>query len=310
MTSDDTMKIAITGCTGMIGSDLAELALSKGIEVVAIVRPNSERLSNINKYKGIEIIEADLKDYNDIKTTSKCDMFFHLAWNKTSVSGRDDVDVQVDNIRYLLDSIRLAKRMGAETFVGAGSQAEYGLVSEPINGDTTVDPISGYGIAKYAGGKMGKLLCDQLGMRFNWARILSVYGIKDSEKTLISYVINTLLKGETPELTPCEQLWDYIYSKDAADAFLSIGLNGKNGRTYTIGSGNGRPLKDYVEDIKNLIDENAKIDYGSKDYYPHQPMYLKADIRQLTEDTGFTPRYSFKEGVKEILDSKKESDII
>ena len=299
------MRIAITGCTGMIGSELAERALDKGIEVIAIIKPNSKRLSNIKEHNGIQVIEADLKEYDDLDTTLKCDLFYHLAWDKTSVAGRDDVYIQADNIKYLLDSVKLAKRMGASAYVGAGSQAEYGLVSEPINGDSPVNPISGYGIAKFAGGKMGKILCEQLGMRFNWARILSVYGIKDSDSTLISYVISTLLEGKIPELTPCEQLWDYIYSKDAADALLSIGLNGKNGRTYTIGSGNGRPLKDYVEDIKNLIDKNAKINYGSKDYYPHQPMYLKADIRQLTKDTGFTPRYSFKEGVKEILDSKK-----
>ena len=197
----------------------------------------------------------------------------------------------------------------SSVFIGIGSQAEYGPINEPINEKTNVDPQSGYGIAKYASGKLAKLYCDQLNIRFNWIRILSVYSSKDSEYALIPYLIHSMLSGISPELTPCEQYWDYIYSKDVAKALYLVGLKGVNGKTYPLGSGECRMLKDYVKEIHSLINPDIPLKFGSKAYYPHQPMYLHADISELVKDTGFQPDYSFKEGIIEILKEIKKDNV-
>lgn len=295
------MIIAITGATGMIGRALISNALSKGDNVIAICRPNSRRIDSLPDSDRLEVIESDISGYADIKGIRSCDLFFHLAWKETFGASRDDVHLQCENIAYALDSVDLAHSWNAIAFVGAGSQAEYGRQECPLNGDTPVDPTSGYGIAKYAAGKLCGLSCSQKGMRFNWARILSVYGNDDADHTLVKYVINTILDGGTPELTPCEQKWDYIHSNDAAEAMYAIGVKGVDSRTYCIGSGDPKPLRWYVERIRDAANPVAELKFGARQYYPHQPMMLCADITQLTKDTGFTPTVKFEDGISEVV---------
>ena len=295
------MRIAITGATSMIGLALIKCALEEGHEVIAVVRPGSAGVANIPRSGKVNVTECDMSEYESSFGNDRCDLFFHLAWDKTVASGRDDTDVQLKNLRGSLDAVKLAKSWNAHSFVGVGSQAEYGLLKGKADSHTPTDPTSGYGIAKYSAGKMSALLCKQLGMKFCWSRIFSSYGEHDRDFTLIMYLIRTMLNGDPPELTKCEQTWDYIYAEDAARALLAIGLKGIDGRTYNIGSGECRSLKKYVTDVRDSIDPGIELKFGVKDYYPHQQMFLCADIGELTADTGFVPRYDFKEGIARTL---------
>ena len=298
-------NILLTGATSMIGVAIIKAALKCEYSITCIVRKNSSRLNRLCGFENVKTVECDLKDYKNLNLEAVYDGFIHLAWDKTSVAGRDNVETQLDNIKYTLEAVKLAKRSGCKVFIGAGSQAEYGIQTAPLTPSTPVKPESGYGIAKFSAGKFSQLLCNQLNIRFNWLRILSAYGYGDGENTLISYVINTLKKGESPELTPCTQIWDYIFCDDVAEAFLCVLKNGKDGKSYPLGSGNGRELTRYVEDIRDLTDKNIPLKFGAKPFYPHQPMYLVADISELSADTGWLPKTSFKDGIQKILNAQK-----
>ena len=285
----------------MIGAALTRCAVKEGIEVLCIVRKDSGRLDNIPQSDLVKIEYCDINEYCSLNLSSSYEIFYHLAWEKTFGASRDDVNTQVKNIQYTLDAVRLAKRLGCKKFIGAGSQAEYGIVTEPLRPDTPVNPESGYGTAKYAAGKLSRLLCSQLDLQFNWVRILSVFGPLDGNQTLIMYVINELKAGRSPELTKCEQVWDYLYCDDAAKAFLAIGKNGVDGKTYPLGSGNEKKLSEYIEAIRDIIAPGVTLQLGRKEYYPHQPMYLCADISELSHDTGWKPEVSFEEGVRKLI---------
>ena len=288
-------KIIITGATGCVGSAIVRRALAQGMEVTCIVHEGSKRLSNLPQDKRVKIVECNLSNYSSLQIPGEHDAFIHMAWEQTFGASRDDAEVQMRNIQYTLDACHLAKRCGCQVFVGAGSQAEYGVQSVNLTPDLPVNPESGYGIAKYAAGKLSAMLCRTLGMRQNWVRILSVYGPNDGENTLISYVIRELKAGRSPELTKCEQIWDYLYADDAADAILAIAEKGVDGKAYPLGSGKGRKLSEYVEDIRKIINPNIEIKYGAKQYYPHQPMHLVANISELSLDTDWNCRSSFGE---------------
>ena len=294
-------KIVITGATSMIGSAIARCALDNGYYVLCLVRKNSSRIKNIPKSEKLSILQVDQSEYAQLEIHDKYDEFYHLAWEKTFGSSRDDVDTQENNIKYTLDAARFANRIGCSVFVGAGTQAEYGPVAEPLKPDTPINPQSGYGIAKYAAGKLCKLLCAQLGMRYNWLRIVSTFGPLDSHHMLIMYVINELMSGHSPELTKCEQIWDYLYCDDAAKAFLAIGNYGVDGKAYPLGSGNPRKLSEYLESLRDIVKIDGVLRFGEKEYYPYQPMYLYADISELTIDTGWKPEISFEDGIKKII---------
>lgn len=288
-------KVIVTGATGCVGSTVVRRALANGMEVTCIVHQGSKRLSNLPADDRVKIIECNLSDYHSLKIEGKHDVFIHLAWEKTFGASRDDAEVQTRNIQYTLDACQLAHRCGCKVFVGAGSQAEYGVQEVDLTSDLPVKPESGYGIAKYAAGKLSALLCKNIGIRHNWVRILSVYGPNDGENTLISYVIRELKAGRSPELTNCEQIWDYLYADDAGDAIIAVAEKGVDGKAYPLGSGRGRKLSEYVEDIRQIVNPAIEIIYGAKDYYPHQPMHLVADISELSKDTGWKPKSVFFE---------------
>jgi UDP-glucose 4-epimerase len=52
--------------------------------------------------------------------------------------------------------------------------------------------------------------------------------------------------------------------------------------------------------MRDIIAPDIALQFGKKEYYPHQPMYLCADISELTNDTGWKPEVSFDEGIKKI----------
>ena len=294
-------KIIVTGATGAVGSAVVRRAIENGKDVTCIVHQGSKRLGNLLQSDNVHIVECNLQDYRTLSLDGQYDAFIHLSWEKTVGASRDDAEVQARNIQYTLDAVQLAHRCGCSVFVGAGSQAEYGVQSVDLTPDLPVKPESGYGIAKYAAGKLSAMLCKSFEMRQCWVRILSVYGPNDGENSLISYLIREFKAGNSPQLTKCEQMWDYLYADDAADAILAVAEKGDDGKAYPLGSGKGRRLSEYVEDIKNAIKPSIEVQFGAKDYYPHQPMHLVADIEELTEDTGWKPNVEFNDGVKIIL---------
>lgn len=286
-------KIILTGATGMIGSAIVREALKQDYDITCLVRASSSRIKNILQDNRVHIIDCNISDYKTLELKDNYDIFLHLAWNKTTGGGRDDVDSQLQNIEYTLNAVRLAKRVGCKVFIGAGSQAEYGIQTVPLTPKLPVNPESGYGIAKYTAGKFAGMLCNQLGIRFNWMRILSVYGPNDGENTLISYVCRELKAGRSPELTKCEQTWDYLHCDDAARAFLAVAERGVDGKTYPLGSGCGKKLSEYINDFQKLLAPDVSVKFGAKKYYPHQPMYLVADVSELEEDTGWKAEIPF-----------------
>lgn len=301
-------RLILTGATGMIGSAIVSCALSLGYEVLCLVRKDSPRLGNIPRDKNVSLLSANLSDLAAVELHGRYDTFIHLGWDKTYGNSRDNVDTQLDNIRYTLDAVRLAKKAGCSVFVGAGSQAEYGPVANPLAPDTPTNPESGYGIAKLSAGLFARLLCKQIGLRFNWIRILSVYGVKDAPHTLIKYVISELLAGRSPELTPCNQVWDYCDARDVARAFMAVSERGLDGKFYVLGSGIGHPLHEYLTKIQNIINPSIPLGFGEKPYFPHQPMYLVADISALDEDVGWRPSIRFEDGIRDVVAHMTRND--
>lgn len=302
-------RVAITGATSMIGCALVEFCLNEGMEVIAFIRKNSSKLSVLPISKKLKIIEADLADFSALNIDAYCDVFFHLGWGGTNKQERNDTMVQLKNIEYTLDAIRLAHKMNAKRFIGSGSQAEYGVINEKITKDTPVNPNTAYGIAKYASGKLGLLECQNSGIEFIWARIFSAYGIGDRADTLVMHVINSFLKGETPKLTSCNQTWDFIYSEDVARAMFSLAQKGINGKSYLIASGHSKPLYDFVMEVKSKFGNNISIEFGAVEQIIGKIVQLDVDINEIVNDTGFKAEVEFSEGIDRIIKWMNQEEV-
>lgn len=303
-------KAVVTGPTGLIGKALIDKLISENIEVFAVCRPNSKRINTISNNHFVNIIQCDMDNFAELKNIigTNCDVFFNLAWEGTySRQNSFDMYLQTQNIKYSLDAVQAAKDLACEVFIGAGSQAEYGIKSDIMRPDTYLEPVSGYGMAKLCAGQMTRYQCQQAGIRHIWPRILSIYGVGDGKQTLISSAIHSMLAGEKLSMTAGEQLWDYLYAGDVADALFAMAKKGKDGAVYVVGSGQVRPLKEYINIIRDLIDPNLEIGFGDIPYFKDQVMHLEADITSLTNDTGWKPKTSFEDGIKMLIEYHRNS---
>ena len=295
-------KAVITGATGAIGIALIHELIKHEIEVLVLCRKNSNRRNNIPFHSLITIKECNLDEFHMFEPQeADYDVFFHLAWKGTTGSDREDMYLQNLNVKYSLDAVKLAKRMGCRKFIGAGSQAEYGRTNEKLSSRTNTFPETGYGIAKLSAGFMTKQFAHQLGMEHNWVRFLSVYGPGDWDESLIMSTIRKLKAGEIPNFTKGEQLWDYLYSCDAAEALRLISEKGIDGKTYVIGSGQANPLSTYLKVIQEIVNKDVPLNFGAIPYSNNQVMNLCADISEVKQDTNWFPKTSFIEGIMSML---------
>lgn len=315
-------RVIITGSTGAIGMALIEYLNRKNIQVIAMVREDSKRKRQINESGNFVVVECSLDRLRELPIkihaaierkqwdrNQRIDVFYHLAWDGTFGDSRNDVHLQNRNVTYVLEAVNAAVKMGCKTFIGVGSQAEYGRFEGKLNSKVSTFPDNGYGIAKLCAGQLSRIQCSQLGIRHIWVRILSIYGRYDGEETMIMSSIRSMLNGESPEYTPAGQIWDYLYSKDAADALYLAAERGRDGAIYCLGSGCARPLKEYIEIIRDEINPEIPLKIGAKPYADKQVMYLCADITDLQNDTGFVPKYSFEEGIKETIKWARQRQI-
>lgn len=301
-------KVVITGATGMIGRALIKYLLEKDISILAIVREGSKKALDMPKHKSLRIVECSLNNLKKLEILeNNYDTFFHFAWDGTFGNSRNEEEIQSNNIQYTIDALKLAKRLGCNTFIGAGSQAEYGRVEGIINENTGANPENFYGKAKLEAGKVSRKVASNEKIRHIWTRIFSVYGPYDNEKTMVMSSINKMLfEQESPEYTKGEQMWDYIYSEDVAKAFYLIGEKGKNNATYCIAQGEAHPLYTYIEQIRNKINKDITLKLGVIPYSEKQVMNLRVDISKLKEDTGFYPEYTFEKGIEKTIKWCKE----
>lgn len=295
-------KAIITGVTGTIGMALLQELTEQGMEVLAICREGSDRNARIPHDPKIKCIECSMDRLENITAEEygRYDVCYHLAWMGTTGKSRNDMYLQNRNVRYALDAVEMAARLGCHTFIGAGSQAEYGHVQGKLTPATATNPVTGYGIAKLCAGQMTRERAHQLGMRHIWVRVLSIYGPYDGKQSMVMSGIYELLAGKIPQYTKGEQQWDYLYSGDAARAFRMLGEKESEG-VYCLGSGQVRPLKEYIELIRKNVDPRAKVTLGAIPYQENQVMYLCADISRLTAETGFVPETSFEEGIRKTI---------
>ncbi len=282
---------------------LLEKYRSEGWEVLAVCRKGSGRNSRIPSDPKITVIETDLSRLDQVEPLDQkpYGVFYHLAWGGTFGADREDVLLQLKNIEGTLKAVTLAKRLGCSVFIGTGSQAEYGRTDAALRPDTPAFPESGYGMAKLCAGQMSRKACEQQGIRHVWVRILSVYGPFDGAGTMVSTALRRMLRGEDCAFTKAEQLWDFLYSADAADALYRIGQRPLHGRVYCLGSGQALPLKEYILKIKALTQSSSAVKFGEIPYSSGQVMHLCADISALTQDTGFIPATDFAAGIRQTI---------
>jgi len=292
-------RIVVTGATGFIGRHCLPLLEEKEYEIHAFSsssQPDFER-SKIIWHKVDLFHQSRLKEIiEDIRPSH----LLHLAWyvepGKWINSPKNYRWVQAS-----LDLLLAFSECGGQRAVMAGSCAEYDWrYSYCIEGLTPMKPNTVYGTCKNALQEMFGKLIDNMELSGAWGRIFFLYGPHEHPARLVSSVIQSLLANQSAQCSHGNQLRDYLYVKDVADAFVAL-LESHIVGPVNIASGLPIALKEIVFKIAEKLDGKDLVRLGAINASTDEPALLVGDINRLSKEVGWQPKYSLDQGLLETI---------
>lgn len=297
------MRVLITGATGVIGLALIEELSARSCDVLVLASPGSPRNNSLARTTSpaVRWQECGLSEYESFTCSERFDAMIHMAW--TGGMDRWNIDLNLHSARQCAMAVRLAARLGCHTFIGTGSQAECGQQTSPLTADTRCTPDTPFGAAKNLARDLARIEASRMqGMRFIWARILSIYGPRDRETAMVTTTLRKLIRGEMPEFSSGEQIWDFLYADDAARALADMLERGHDGQIYVVGSGNARPLRDYLAALVRPFGVDLAQCLGKVDAGVSTPQMLVADTTPMREHLGWASHVDFDQGVARTIE--------
>lgn len=303
-------KAIVTGANGFIGTALCKELTAQSVEVIAVVRNEEEIISEIKDLPGLRIVYCDLKEFRNLYQWIEdrdIDVLYHLAWVGSAGPLRGDSDVQLQNIQYTCDTVRVCADMMCKKFVFASSIMEYEIAAlmetEMTPGINTL-----YSSAKVAADYMARTIAGALGVEYVRAVISNIYGPGEKSPRLINTSLRKLLANEHCAFSEGKQMYDFIYITDAAKTFVAIGEKGRNNKTYYIGSREPKPLKEFLCEMRDQVDPKIEIGLGEISFYGPSLSYQEFDVEAVKNDTGFVTEISFATGIKNTIEWLKETE--
>jgi len=295
-------RAIVCGGAGFVGSAVVEALIRHGVEVCAVVKPGFQDSPERFRLEGLHIpvVECDLRD---ISTLGRClpwdgaDVFYQLAWEGTSGEEMTDYSLQLQNVKWTLDSIAAAAKLRCRKFIGAGTISQDELATEEgrrYQGDRHRLYRCAAQMCEY----MGQSVAYEQGIEFIWPVIANVYGEGELSPRLMTTLIRKLIAGESMDMSAGGQTYDFLYRSDAGEAFYRIGEFGRPNRRYNIASGEMRSLKAYLCQVNKMIAPAIELGWGRRPTSGAALGRGSFDISALQEDTGFEPEVSFPEGIR------------
>jgi len=307
----------ITGITGQDGSYLAELLLTKGYQVVGMVRRSSvvtsERIQHFQDE--IEIIQGDLHDQSslmDLIEQYKPDEVYNLAaqsfvptsWNQPVLTG----EVTALGVTRMLEAIRL---LSPKTrYYQASSSEMFGKVHEVPQRETTpFYPRSPYGVAKL----YGHWITVNYRESYDLFAVSGILFNHESPRRGTEFVTRKVTYGAARiklglandlHLGNMEARRDWGFAGDYVDAMWRL-MNNDHPEDFVVGTGETHSVRELCEKAFSYLD----LDYC--DYVIQDPRYIRpaevdllvADSTRVREKLGWEPKVNFDGLIEMMVDA-------
>lgn len=300
------IKSLVTGGAGFIGSHLVDKLLANGHEVVAIDNFFSGGKRNIEHNldnKNFTFKKIDIREKNQINELSNdFDYVFHLAGIADIVpSIENPVDYFDTNVKGTLNLLEFSRTNNLKKFLYAASSSCYGLAKNfPTKETDPTSPEYPYALTKYLGEEMVKHWGYCYKMPVNSLRLFNVYGPRSRTSGAYGAVFGVFLSQKINNkpftiVGDGRQTRDFTFVTDVASAFFEVATSDVINEIFNIGSGS-------TYSINHLTDLLG----GEKVFIPKrpgEPDCTFADTSKIKKLINWTPRVSFVDGVKVMLDN-------
>ncbi len=320
------MKILITGGAGFIGSAVVRLAVARGHEVInldaltyAACLDNVASVASSNLYT---FEKADIRDRAALDTVlgrHNPDAILHLAAEShvdRSIDGPGTfIETNVTGTYTLLEAARAhwegRGRPDGFRFHHVSTDEVFGTLGETglFTEDTPYAPNSPYSASKASSDHLVRAWYETYGLPTLMTNCSNNYGPYHFPEKLIPVVILKALAGEPiPVYGAGENVRDWLYVEDHADALLTVLETGQVGRSYNIGGHNEMRNIDLVRVICALLDER-RPDAAPHDRLitfvtdrPGHDLRYAIDATRIQVELGWTPSVTVEEGLARTVD--------
>jgi nucleoside-diphosphate-sugar epimerase len=293
------MKIIITGSTGFVGRHLIPKLLSKNYINLELTRnlnvSNQLYEDKTQKY----LIDEDQNEL--VKTIEEFnpDVIIHLASFLTSLDDYNSLNKLLDsNITFFCRLLDATKNIDLKLFVNTGTFAEY------HSSNNVFDPAYLYAASKSA----SRSFLDYYSKVYNFKQTtvvpFTIYGGIDTQKKIIDIIHDSTINSNPVDLSPGEQILDFIHIDDVTDFYIVLIQNQHNipnKSNFQLGSGVGNSLKQVAQLIEKISAKKTNINWGGKQYRNSDIMYAVADISEIINTFHWCPKINLIEGIQKLV---------
>jgi UDP-glucuronate 4-epimerase len=300
------MKILMTGSSGFIGTHLT---------------------ARLEKDYELYHLKNDLLSFEDVEhevLTQKPDIIVHLA-ARTEVEKSFYEQVTFSQINYVgtVNLIEAACKLDNKPyFVFASTMEVYGwqpisdLIKEgkevkslpAFDEDTIPHPNAPYAVAKLACEKYLEYAHRAQGLDYAFIRQTNAYGRKDNDFFVTEQIVSQMLKNpDEINLGYAEPYRNFIYIDDLLDAWTTVITNRDKcaNNMFTIGPDQPIQISQHVTNIASLIGWTGKVNWNTKPKRHGEIYLLNSNSNKLTHLTGWRPKVSYWQGLKETVNHWK-----
>lgn len=319
------MKLLVTGGAGFIGSAVVRQAIARGHEVVNLdaltYAACLENVASVADSPNYVFEHADIRDrtaLDRIFANHEPDAVMHLAAEShvdRSIDGPGDfIDTNITGTYQLLEAARSYWMTQGKpqdfrfhhisTDEVFGSLGEEGQFTET----TRYDPRSPYSASKAASDHLVRAWGETYGLPFVLTNCSNNYGPYHFPEKLIPVVILNALAGKViPVYGKGENVRDWLYVEDHADALLTVLEKGRLGRSYNIGGENEARNIDLVRMICTILEAKRPKDASYADQIsfvtdrPGHDLRYAIDPTRMREELGWRPSVTLQEGLEKTV---------
>jgi nucleoside-diphosphate-sugar epimerase len=293
-------RVLVTGASGFIGRGTLTALVADGFEVHAV----SSRGPMPGAPDEVSWERADLLAESSagglIERVAPTHLL-HLAWYaEPGAFWRSP-----ENVRWVEASLRLLRAFaghGGRRAVLAGSCAEYAWKERVccVEGETPCRPATLYGASKHALYLVAERYAEETGVSLAAGRVFFVFGPHEHPARLAGSVARALVLGEQAPCSHGEQLRDFLYSEDLAQAFVALLRSPVEG---AVNLASGRPIRvrELVHALAAAAGRPDLIDLGALPSAPGEPVELLADVTRLRDEVGWVPPATLEERAAETI---------
>jgi nucleoside-diphosphate-sugar epimerase len=292
-------SVFLTGVTGFIGAHIARALLAEGVEVHALIRPDSDRWRIADIAEALHLIPGELsapESFAAALRQARPAVCIHAAWDTTPGAYLNSPH-NIDLVQASLTLARLLPEVGCARFVGLGTCIEQDTSFGHLSEATPLKPQTLYGASKAS----LYLMLQQMGLSFAWARIFQPYGPFERPGRLVPQVIASLHAGQPIDTTSGAQIRDFLHVQDIAGAVVTLARAEVQG-AVNIGSGQGRSIRDALTLIGEHLNALPLIRFGARPQRPGEPPFIVANPARLQSELNWRPAMTFEQGIAQTID--------